>query len=342
MAMARGALALLLAAAVAAKAEGGTCARAPAPPAVAEAIGAEETCVASSMDARGMPVVDVHYAASADALDVAVVFPKEDAPSWRAIAFPKTAATCAPDCPMYPADALVHDASTNQVLPGELHSYGTNPVRVLLDWAVNDTGFTTALNDTHDLLWARLDLEAVPFLAAAAKDLGETGGATLGITWAFGNGDAFSGGIAAYHGSNRGTVALAWPTERGTIANDVRPSSSAMASNGTASASALQTTPAGASVGCAVGLTSTIADEVPDLASASPAPLCAVDAPQGVRVHYGTSSDAVTLAVVYDASSGMGWHAVAFPANAATCALSRVALHGGPQRVARTPCRPSV
>ena len=94
-----------------------------------------------------------------------------------------------------------------------------------------------------------------------------------------------------------------------------------MASNGTASASALpETTPAGASVGCAVGLTSTIADEVPDLASASPAPLCAVDAPQGVRVHYGTCSDAVTLAVVYDASSGMGWHAVAFPANAATCA----------------------
>ena len=153
-------------------------------------------CVVESGD------IQIHYGISETLLTVAMILPSSAASGWYALGFPANANTCAPNCPMAPADAMVADSATGVVAPARLVGY-SNPIKAQ-DWSPTTSG-TSSLDGGQHVMWATVEIASVPELASS---MAESASSSMGVLWAYGPGDAFDAGFGAYHNRNKGVISL--------------------------------------------------------------------------------------------------------------------------------------
>ena len=181
----------------------------------------------------GRATFDIHYgspnstSSPPELLSVAAVYPSAGG-RWHSFAWPADADTCWESplgCSMVPADAVVITPPAGGGLSGSSTEVAaaakpakpaaaslvvkSNPVPATA-WTV-DAGGTVKLNETHDVVWMTVNVSAVPMLSKAAQ----SANGTLALLWAYGAGDAFTGGFGAYHFANKGYIPMKWPAVLG-------------------------------------------------------------------------------------------------------------------------------
>ncbi|GHP07931.1 hypothetical protein PPROV_000667300 [Pycnococcus provasolii] len=281
-------------------------------------------CVVESGD------IQIHYGISETLLTVAMILPSSAASGWYALGFPANANTCAPNCPMAPADAMVADSATGVVAPARLVGY-SNPIKAQ-DWSPTTSG-TSSLDGGQHVMWATVEIASVPELAST---MAESASSSMGVLWAYGPGDAFDAGFGAYHNRNKGVISLPLGGSDGGGGGTAPAPSPAPVPAPSPSPSPPSPPPppppppppqtttnsvateSSSTLACTKSSPASILPE--SLVSSFDPPLECVVESGDIQIHYGISETLLTVAMILPSSAASGWYALGFPANANTCA----------------------